>query len=169
MADGCVGWGFRRGPHRALPHHAPIWLQALGGRCSSRTSKPLRQVGQMQPPAGHNREGRFITLCRPELGWGGAKARLFRAGELCFSLGAGLWAEPGAVEQEGCSHSKSQAGNSRRQNFSVFQFSKIERIKQIRADVPTCNYRLISLDFFFFFLKKGNFKIAPRFHQLQPR
>lgn len=44
--------------------------------------------------------------------------------------------------------SKNQAGKSRRQNFSVFQFSKIERIKQIRADVPTCNYQLISLDFF---------------------
>lgn len=74
--------------------------------------------------------------------------RPWQAAELCFSLGAGLWAQPGAAKQEGCSHSKSQAGNSRRQNFSVFQFSKIERIKQIRADVPTCNYQLISLDFF---------------------
>jgi hypothetical protein len=67
-----------------------------------------------------------------------------------FFLGAGLWAEPGAWEQEGCSRSKSQAGNSRRQTFSVFQSSKIERIKQITADVPTCNYQLISSDFFFF-------------------
>lgn len=109
-----------------------------------------------EAPGGHNREGGFITLWTPgrELGRGGAEAWLFQAGALCFSLGAGLWAEPGALEQEGCAHSKSQAGNSRRQNFSVFQFSKIERIKQIRADVPTCNYQLISLDFFFFFLKE---------------
>lgn len=44
-------------------------------------------------------------------------------------------------------HAPSQASDSRRRKLSVFQFSKIERIKQIRADVPTCNYQLISLDF----------------------
>ena len=102
----------------------------------------------MEAPKGHHREGGAVTLCKPGVGWGGAAAPLFQAGELYFSLGAGLWAQPGAAKQEGCSHSKSQAGNSRRHNFSVFQFSKIERIKQIRADVPTCNYQLISLDFF---------------------
>lgn len=153
--------GVISGPHWASPHHTPIWRQTLPARC---TSPPNLRGRLVQVTT--EREGGFITLCGPGLGRGGARALLFQAGELCFALGTGLWAEPGAVEQEGCSHSKSQAGNSRRQNFSVFQFSKIERIKQIRADVPTCNYQLISLDFFFFF--KGNFKIAPRFHQLQP-
>lgn len=101
---------------------------------------------------GHT-EGGAVTLCRPGArgggSGGGATALQFQAGELCFSPGAGLGAQPGAAEQEDCPHSKSQADNSRRHNFSVFQFSKIERIKQIRADVPTCNYQLISLDFFF--------------------
>ena len=101
---------------------------------------------------GHS-EGGAVTLCRPGArgggSGGGATALQFQAGELCFSPGAGLGAQPGAAEQEDCPHSKSQADNSRRHNFSVFQFSKIERIKQIRADVPTCNYQLISLDFFF--------------------
>lgn len=70
-----------------------------------------------------------------------------------------LWAEPGAAEKEGHAHSKSQASDSRKQNFSVFQFSKIERIKQIRADVPTCNYQLISLGF-----KKKREKFQNRSH-----
>lgn len=91
---------------------------------------------------------RFCNPCQARVGVGRYNVLPRQAEELRFSLGTGLWAQPGAAKQEGCSHSKSQAGNSRRQNFSVFQFSKIERIKQIRADVPTCNYQLISLDFF---------------------
>lgn len=98
----------------------------------------------------HNTKRGFVTL--PRLCWI-EKGRSVAISGRRVVLGAGLWAEPGAAEQGGCSHSKSQAGNSRRQNFSVFQFSKIERIKQIRADVPTCNYQLISSDFFF--KKKG--------------
>lgn len=58
----------------------------------------------MGVPRGHGRERGFLTLFRPALGCGGAEALLFQARELCSSLGAGLWAEPGAAEQEGCSY-----------------------------------------------------------------
>lgn len=139
-------------PHWACPHH-PLKLAAGTEGLRSSQTWPLH-LGGSGPQGGSkdHTEGDAVTLCRPgargEASGGGAPAPGFQAGELCFSPGAGLGAQPGAAEQEDCSHSKSQADNSRRHNFSVFQFSKIERIKQIRADVPTCNYQLISLDFF---------------------
>lgn len=138
-----VAW--RRGLHHGASTHLPVLL----GLHSLRASKLWihgTNGGSTFPRLWWGRE---TPKCLPVLS--GSRVVLF------FFLEAGLWAEPGAWEQEGCSRSKSQAGNSRRQTFSVFQSSKIERIKQITADVPTCNYQLISSDFFFFF-QKGKFQ-----------
>lgn len=147
-------------PHTGLVHITPSsWLQALrvyapprpatsaaggsgpqGGsrshrrRCCNRTS-----VGQGQ--------GRGVRRMCPSPGISGRRAVLY----------PGSWAggPTRVLLSRRTAHTQETRPTIPEGTTSVYSnFPKIERIKQIRADVPTCNYQLISLDFFFFLKRK---------------